>query len=441
MKMRNTATLLVIMLVIVISGYVALNGIQLGHIAIESVQDSMKLGLDIEGGVVVVYEAETDLTGTDLDQLMTQTISVISRRINALGLTEPNISRQGDKRIRIELPGVKDSQEAVKVIGQTAQLEFVRVNNDSFAMTGMTREMFEGESVLTGSNVVNASLASDEYGKPAVGLEFDTDGTLAFNDHTKIIVETYVAQESGFINSNGKGQIAILLDNEVISAPMVQVIINERDSIISGDFSVEEASLLASLIRGGALPVNLDEVQTSLIGATLGLDSLNASINAAAVGLALVFAFMLLYYRVPGMFAGIALIFYSILLLFTMIAFDATLTLPGVAGIVLSLGMAVDANVIIFERIKEELRNDKTLRASIDAGFKRAMTTIIDANTTTFIAAIILYMFGEGPIKGFSITLMIGIVISMFTAIVITRSLLKSSIGLGLSGNKKLYGA
>jgi protein-export membrane protein SecD len=196
---------------------------------------------------------------------------------------------------------------------------------------------------------------------------------------------------------------------------------------------------LALLIRGGALPVELSEIQTSVIGPTLGIDSLNSAIRAAMVGLALVVLFMLVYYRVPGLIATIALALYAIIVIYALIGFNATLTLPGVAGIVLSLGMAVDANVIIFERLKEEIKSGKSLRASINSGFHRAMRTIIDSNVTTFIAAIILFAFGEGPIKGFAVTLMIGIVSSMFTAVVITKTLLKLS--LGFTDRKKHFGS
>jgi protein-export membrane protein SecD len=229
------------------------------------------------------------------------------------------------------------------------------------------------------------------------------------------------------------------LDGTVISAPSVTTVITNADPIIQGSFTYDEANNLSLLIRGGALPVELSEVQTSIVGPTLGLDSLNAAVRAAAIGLILVIIYMIGYYKIPGVIASIALVLYACIIVYTMIIMGATLTLPGVAGIVLSLGMAVDANVIIFERLKEEILVGKSLRASVNSGFHHAMSTIIDSNVTTFIAAVILFAFGEGPIKGFAITLMIGIIASMFTAVVVTRTLL--NLSLGFTERKQMYGA
>ncbi len=397
---------------------------------IKSVAESIKLGLDIEGGVVVVYEAQTDATGDDLSTIMSQTKGVLSKRIDQLGLTEPNIFVQGDNRIRIELPGVKDVQEAVALIGQTAQLEFVRVDEDSFALPDMHRDEFSGELILTGENVKDAGISSDQYGNPAVSLEFDNDGTTLFRDATLAVVNYEV----------GKGQIAILLDNIVISAPFTEEVIPSGQAIISGSFGLEYAKNLSTLIRGGALPVNLEEIQTSLIGPTLGKDALQYSVYAAGIGLLLVVLFMIFYYRLPGIVAAVSLILYGSIVMFIFTGLNATLTLPGMAGLVLSIGMAVDANVIIYERIKEELRNGKTIRASIDAAFKRALRTIMDANITTLIAAVVLFYFGEGPIQGFAVTLMIGIGTSMFTAIIVTRLLLKNVALIKAFNKKSLFG-
>lgn len=412
--------------IIILFVFVAIYGLG----PIDPIKDSIKLGLDIEGGVVIVYEAQTDAKGDDLSRIMNQTKNVLSKRIDSLGLTEPNIAVQGNNRIRIELPGVKDVQEAVGVIGQTAQLEFVRVYEDSVAYTGMTRDEFEGVLILTGENVKDSKLASDEYGNPAVSLKFDSDGAGYFRDATVEIVNYKLKQ----------GQIAILLDDKVISAPYTHIIIPSGEAIITGSFSLEYATTLASLIRGGALPVNLVEIQTSLIGPTLGKDALKYSIYAAGIGILLVMLFMIGFYKLPGAIASISLIFYSTIVLFILVGLNATLTLYGMAGLVLSVGMAVDANVIIFERIKEELYNAKSIRASIDAAFKRAMRTILDANITTLIAAFVLYYFGQGPIQGFAITLIIGILTSMFTAIVITKLLLKNVSLMKIFNSRKLYG-
>lgn len=425
--MRNGKTFSIIALIIIaVLAFVALYGLG----PIKSVEESMKLGLDIEGGVVVVYEAQTDAADDDLAKIMAQTKSVLSKRVDQLGLTEPNISIQGENRIRIELPGVKDVQEAMDVIGQTAQLKFVRVYEDSIAYPDMTSNDFYGELILTGKNVSDAGVSSDQYGNPAVSLKLDKTGSELFKDAT-ISVVNYEAK---------RGQIAILLDDVVISAPYTKEIIPGGEAIITGSFDFKYAQNLSTLIRGGALPVDLVEVQTGLMGPILGIDALKYSVYAAGIGLMLVIIYMIGFYRLPGVIAGLILILYSSIVMFIMVGLNATLTLPGMAGLVLSIGMAVDANVIIFERIKEELRVGKTIRASIDAGFKRALKTIMDSNVTTFIAAVVLFYFGEGPIQGFAITLMIGIGTSMFTAIVITRLLLKNIALIKTFNNKILFG-
>jgi len=423
MKRRNNKLVFfLLILVIAVTAFVTFNGLNLGNYTIESISDSVKLGLDIEGGVVVVYEAQTDETGTELLRTMNQAKSVMSKRIDEFGLTEPNITIQGDDRIRIELPGVKDTQEALDQIGQTAQLEFLRSVDENFVLPEMTKEDFDYEAVLTGNDVKDSNVSQDEYGKPAVGLELNSSGTEAFYEATK-----------------AGGQIAIVLDGRVISAPRASSAIPDGKAIISGNFTMEEASNLSSLIRGGALPVEMVEVQTEIIGPTLGLDAMNKSVSAAKVGLSLIVLFLIGYYKLPGFLASIALVFYGSLILVIMTAFGATLTLPGIAGLILSIGMAVDANVIIFERLKEELKNGKTVRSSLNFAFKRAMSTIVDANITTLIAGIVLFNFGQGPIKGFAVTLMIGIIVSMFTAIVITKALLINGLAIDAFHKKNLY--
>lgn len=423
----------VITLLIAVVAYTALFGFTLGASKVGDVGNNINLGLDIKGGVAVVFEVQTETTGDELNQLMTQTIEVISRRVNAMGLTEPNITRQGDTRIRIELPGVNNAQEALAIVGKTAQLEFRLVDDGSFALSGMTTDMFESSFVVGGDDVDEAFLSQAQQGGYGVSIEFNNEGADAFAKAT----------EEAFSVSAGNPtrQIAIILDNEVISAPVPGTIIADGKAQITGSFTFDEASLLSSLIRGGALPAELEEVQTQVIGATLGLDALASSVNAAKIGLALVVLFMIGYYRLPGLVASISLVLYASIVLLVMQYLNATLTLPGVAGIVLGVGMAVDANVIIFERLKEELKNGKTLRAALDSGFARALRTIMDANVTTFIAAIVLYNFGEGPIQGFAVTLMIGIMTSMFTAIIITKTMLKSISDFKSLNNKKFYGA
>lgn len=432
MKQKNRILFICSVLVIFLLAYLAAFGAKIGNFELKSIGDQINYGLDIEGGVAIVFEADTTLKDKELDQAIKQSIEVLSKRIDSIGLTEPKITQQGDNRIRIELPGVKDASAAIQSIGKTAQLEFVLVAPETVAMEGMSKSEFKSTPILTGQQVKDSKVSADSYGKPAVGLEFDDEGTELFSEATKTAM--------AFDNARG-GQIAILLDDQVISAPYTNIQIVDGKAIIVGNFTYEEASLLSSLIRGGALPINLKEVQSSVIGATLGLDALNTSIFAAKIGFMLVALFMIVYYRFPGLISAISLVLYASIVLALLVALHATLTLPGIAGIVLSVGMAVDANVIIFERVKDELKSGKSLRASIDSGFHRAMTTILDSNITTLIAAGVLYYFGSGPIQGFAVTLMIGICTSMFTAIVVTRHLLKWSMGFNFTTNSKLYGA
>lgn len=433
MKLKNFFVFLLVLAIVGAGIYTALEGLEIGNFTIKPVKDSMKLGLDIKGGAFVVLEAETDEKGESLKKIMEQTKEVITRRVNAMGLTEPNIVLEGDKRIRIELPGVKDSQEAIDSIGKTAQLKFVRIKGE------------KEEVVLTGKEVKNATLGfHPETQEPIVSLELNNEGTKAFQIATRELSKLpYHIQDPNDPEKrvvNLERAIHIVLDNEIISSPMVDEEIPNGKSFISGSFTADSAARLAALIRGGALPVDLHEIQTSAIGPTLGMDSLRTSIDAAKIGILLVLLFMLIYYRVPGFVADIALIIYILIVVLVLIGLNATITLPGVAGLILGVGMAVDANVIIFERLKEELRNGKTVRSSIDSGFAKAIRTILDANITTFIAAIVLYYFGLGPIKGFAVTLMVGILASMFTAVFVTKFLLKLIVKMDIFKSKKLFG-
>jgi len=411
MKVKGIIFFVLVLVLVGAGVFTAINGAQLGGTEIVPMRDSIKQGLDLKGGVFVVFEADTDATGQELDLIIDQTIQVFRRRVDGMGLTEPMIVREGDRRIRVELPGVEKVQDALDMVGKTAQLQFVTPDE---------------EVVLTGSNVVDASpVYLDREPNPVVSLELDGEGTRRFADATG----RFIGQP-----------IYIILDDEVISAPLVQQQISLGQATISGNFTIEEASNLAALIRAGALPVALNEVQTSTITASLGVEALNRSIDAAKIGIVLVLLFMLIVYRIPGLVASVTLTLYLLLVLSIFISLDATLTLPGIAALILSIGMAVDANVIIFERLKEEIRNGKTVRAALDSGYKRAYRTIIDANVTTLIAGIVLYQFGSGPIRGFAIMLMIGLGVSVFTAVFITRVLLKSLISTNLFKNAKYFG-
>ena len=355
----------------------------------------LNLGLDLRGGVYVLLEAREVEGAPGGEDALQRAITIIRNRIDEFGVAEPEIRQEGDNRILIELPGIEDQARAMEIIGRTAQLSFMGP---------------DGEVILTGSELKDAYVSRDNLGRPAVSLEFDPEGTRKFAEAT----EKFFRQP-----------IAILLDDELVSAPTVEAVITDGNAQITGRFSVEEAADLALVLRSGALPVELVELETRAIGPTLGQDSWNRGIRAGLLGMGLVMLFMLLYYRFLGLLADFTLFIYIILVLEILSWFNATLTLPGVAGLILSIGMAVDANVIIFERIKEELRAGRTVRTGVEAGFQRAFRTILDANITTLIAAGVLFYFGTGAIRGFAVTLTIGILVSMFTAIILTRILLR----------------
>ena len=388
-----------------------------------SFKQSIKLGLDFKGGVYVVMEAQTEATGSELAKLMEQTQMIIEDRVNQMGLSEPTVTVEGDKKIRVELPGAEDADEAIATIGKTAQLQFV---------------LGDGTVVLDGSQVKDAGIGRDEKGFHAVDLEFDAQGAVAFEEGTrKAFNGEIINSETGMVDD----VIYIVLDNKVISFPRVNTVISGGRAQITGQFTAEEVTELALLIRGGALPVGLKEVQTSLIGPSLGIDSLNMSVVAGVIGIGLILIMMLVLYRIMGLVANVALLLYILLVFWVMAILSAVLNLPGIAGLILSVGMAVDSNVIIFSRIKEEyLVGGKSLRVSVDSGFHRALSTIIDSQLTTMLAGVILYQFGSGPVKGFALTLMIGIVVSVLTAVVITQFLMKTLVETKSLAKPKLFG-
>lgn len=380
--------------------------------SLSPMKDKIKLGLDIKGGVYVVMEAQTDATGDDLKKLMEQTQAVIEKRVNQMGLSEPVVTIEGEKRIRIELPGAENAEEAIKSIGKTAQLQFV---------------MADGTVALDGSMIDNAGVTQDQdKGGYAVSLKFDKEGTAAFAAATEKALSGQVVSTTAGVPGSA---ILIILDGEVISSPVVQNVIANGEAIITagstGGFPQDEAVNLAALIRGGSLPVALTEVDTSIQTAKIGVNALDAAITAGIIGLCLILVIMLVGYGIMGLAANIALLLYVLIVLWVLIGLGSVLTLPGIAGIILSIGMAVDANVIIFSRIKEEICNGKSIRVSAQSGFKHALSTILDSQITTIIAAAVLYQFGSGPVKGFAMTLMIGIIASVFTAVVITQLLLE----------------
>lgn len=372
---------------------------------------SIKQGLDLQGGTHVVLEAvDTPEAKVDEDAVK-RVVKIIEKRVNEIGLTEPIIQRQGERRIIVELPGIKEPEKAIEMLGKTALLEF---QNES------------GATVMTGKDLKDAKAEIGQNKNSVVALEFSTEGAKLFGDLT--------AQNVG-------KHISILLDKKVLTSPVVNEPIKGGKAVITGSRSIEEAQELAILLRSGSLPVKVEVLEMRTVGPTLGQDSKDKSITAFSIGIGAIVLFMLLFYRLSGFVATITLMLYVMMLLFGLKMLNATLTLPGIAGIILSMGMAVDANVLIFERFKEEYRNGKTLRAAMDAGFSRAFTTILDSNITTLITAAVLFFFGAGPIKGFAITLGLGIVLSMLTAITITQFLLKMLMHSNVVKNGKIFGA
>ncbi len=377
---------------------------------ISPLTNSIKQGLDLQGGTHVVLQAvDTPELKVD-DDAVNRSVKIIERRVNELGLTEPVIQRQGKDRIIVELPGVKDPEKAIAMLGRTAMLQFKDQS---------------GNVVLTGKDLKDAKAQITSGNQAVVGLEFNDEGGQKFADLTA--------------RNIGK-QIAIVLDGDVLTAPVVQEAITGGRAQISGSRSIEEAERLAILLRSGSLPVKIEVMENRTVGPTLGQDSKEKSIKAFSIGIIGVFVFMLLFYRFSGLVADIALLLYVMLLLLAMRYLNATLTLPGIAGIILSIGMAVDANVLIFERFKEELRRGKTLRSAMDAGFGRALVTIFDSNITTLMAAAVLFYLGTGPVKGFAVTLALGVVLSMFTAVTVTKFLLHFLIYSNFTTNPAFFG-
>lgn len=389
---------IIVLAVTVFAWYISIFGIG----SMSSAKDALKYGLDINGGVYVVMEAQTDLEGEELRSLMDQTRAVIDNRVNQMGVAESSVTIEGSNRIRVEIPGAEDAQEAIDAIGRTAQLRFV---------------LADGSLVVDGSNVRDAQIATDgAYYK--IELEFDDEGATLFEEGTRKALSGEVESTIDGVYPN---QIAIVLDDEIIVHPDVQQVISGGHCEITGNYSREEASTTAALIRGGALPVDLVEVQSSVQAASVGADALDKSIIAGAIGIGLVFVLMLIFYGLLGLMADIALMLYVAMFIWSMSLMDVVLTLPGIAALILSTGMAVDANVIIFSRIKEEICAGKSIRVAVNAGFKNALSTVLDAQITTLIAAVVLYEVGTTSVKGFALTLMIGIIISIFTAVIITH--------------------
>lgn len=445
------------------------------------IRGRVNLGLDLKGGAHIVLQAK-GTPENPVEDSIDRLLFVLRNRIDQYGVAEPIIQRSGEDRVIIDLPGVQDPSAALELIGKTALLEFrevldtqnngaaddfiipaepVRSNypdktDEEFAEVkarwqqladeikakkeqGLTTKSFQafeqrardiegaivakdesngtvyllGKTLLTGKDLATAGTSS-EYGKVGVSLSFTSEGATLFEEATARLLQK---------------QIAIVLDGVVISAPVVQSRIAGGQAQITGNFSIDQAQRLSIMLRAGALPVKVEVAENRSVGPSLGADSIRQGIEAGLIGAALVFVFMLLYYRFNGLAANVALAVTMLLVFAGLIAFKATLTLPGIAGIILTIGMAVDGNVLIYERMKEELRAGKTPVAALDAGFRKALVTILDSNITTLIAAVVLFYFGSGSVRGFGVTLSIGLIASVFSNVVVTRALLQLFIG------------
>jgi preprotein translocase subunit SecD len=375
------------------------------------------LGLDLQGGVSVIYQAGP-LSAVNNDS-MNALRDNFERRINAYGVTAPTIQIENGSRILIEVAGVKDPEALLNTIGRTAQMEFRTEGPD-----GKTAD---GPVVLTGADLKKAQAQLDtQSNEPEVSLTFNAAGAKIFAQVTAANV--------------GK-QIGIYLDNNLLTNPVVKEAIPSGNAVISGGYKVlQDAQNDALLLNAGALPLQVTAIEKSTVGPTLGQDSLIRSLHAGAIGLALVFLFMLFYYRVPGIVADLSLIVYALIMAGIYLLVRATLTLEGIAAFIITIGMAVDANILIYERLKEELRAGKTLRSAFDAGFQHALRTILDCNVNTLIGACVLFYFGSSDIRGFAVTLLIGVFVSLFTAVTFTRLILHLLVTSGLVLNPRWYG-
>ncbi len=415
MKAKSIVKFSAVCVIIAILAYVAAFGIQLFGYYIPASFDEdygIEKGFDLAGGSVIVFEPKVDDISSVTEEQINASVAALRLRLDANGLNEATVSEQTSdeqRRLRVEIPAVTDPNEAIAYLGAMASLSFKDPN---------------GTEVINGTHVKEAQPVSQD-GKIMVQLQFTSEGQALFAEATGRLVGQ---------------QLSIYVDNVLVSSPSVDEAINSETCVIEGNFDSDTATLLANQIKSGTLPFALEPISQSSVGAQLGDDALNKSLMACGIGLLLVMIFMIVIYRLNGLVADIALIGYVAIVALIIHGFGIQLTLPGIAGVILTIGTAVDANVIIFERIKEERKTGKSLRVAVDSGFNRAFSAIIDANVTTIIAAIALWYFGSGTIIGFAKTLFIGTIVSMFTAVFVTRFLLRQVVGFGIK-NKKAVSA
>ena len=436
-KSKGIISLILTVVLIALLGFTSVVGFGKGQ---TGAAKNIKLGLDLEGGVSITYQVKGE---TPSAEDMSDTIYKLQKRVEQYS-TEATVYQEGDDRISIEIPGVTDANEILSELGQPGSLYFIKEKdsdgNPNYGLDtsghyvlakSMDELKEEGSVVLTGTDIKSAKSGSYQdsttgANENVVQLSMTKEGTEKFAEATKAAKEA-------------KETIAIYYDGELISVPSVNAEITDGQAIIEGNMSYEEAEQLASTIRIGGLSVELEEIRSNVVGAQLGEEAISTSLMAGAIGLAIVFVFMCVVYLLPGLASSLALVIYTGVILVLLNAFDITLTLPGIAGIILGIGMAVDANVIIFARVKEELTAGKSVKSALNAGFHKAMSAILDGNITTLIAAAVLWLKGSGTVKGFAQTLALGIVVSMFTALVITRMIVYAFYAVGIR-NTKLYG-
>ena len=393
-KGKSSALFILCTLAIILFAFLGYKGAEVAGWRIKPFSETITKGLDLQGGVSVVMEIQDEeVSKEDLEKTKEQ----LSLRVNKIGVAETVVSTEGDRRIRIDIPAQVDSGKIVESLGKTGELTF---------------KSPKGDVILTGQDVNKAIATSDENGLPQVALELNEEGTKKFADATK----EYLGQS-----------ISVNMDDEVLTNPTVNSVITNGSAVITGSKSADDAKRLA-----GALPVTVKAASVKTVGAQLGEEALPNALKAALIGIGLIFVFMIIYYRVPGAIACLALTLFIALILFLFGEIGVTLTLPGIAGVLLTIGMAVDANVLIFERIREELKKGVSIRSAVEKGFENATSSIMDSNITTIIAALVLYFLGSGTVKGFAITLLVGIVVSLFTALIVTKFFMHKAVEMGL---------
>ncbi|SHI65093.1 preprotein translocase subunit SecD [Clostridium amylolyticum] len=406
-KARSNIIFIVTVVLIALFSFIGAKGVVIGGYRVKSFEQLITKGLDLQGGVSVLLEIiDKEVKPEELER----TKELLNLRVNKIGVSETVVTTEGNRRIRIDIPGMYDSQGIVDALSKTGKLTF----KDP-----------EGKEVLTGSDITKAATQFNEYNQPVIGLEMSEEGRKKFADATT----KFVGQK-----------ISIFMDEDLLTDPVVEGPITQGKAVITGNRSVEEAKRIAGIINAGALPLEVKAASVRTVGPQLGANAFPNAVKAGMIGVLVVFIFMIAYYRLPGLLADIALTLYIILVLLAFSYIGVTLTLPGIAGFLLTIGMAVDANVLIFERIKEELRTGKSIRSSVDSGFDRALSSILDSNITTIIAGVVLYFLGSGAVKGFALTLIIGIVLSMFTAIIVTKFLVHTALNMGIMSKPELFG-